>query len=69
MFNQEISDARLQKTGDSYIVSIQKVDVKEKIYEVLKYITKFSTLPDDKRLELFLKTPRYRFMRKRGILY
>lgn len=69
MFNQEISNSRLQKTGDSYVVSIRKVEVKETIHEVLKYITKFSTLPDDKRLELFLKTPRYRFMRKRGILY
>jgi len=55
-------------TIDSNITSIQKVDVKEKVYEVLKYITKFSELPDDKRLELHIRTKNFRFLRKWWVL-
>lgn len=66
--NKDITNARKKITMDSHITSIKKVEVKEHVYEVLKYITKFSELPHEKRLELHFRTKSFRFLRKWGLL-
>lgn len=68
LINKEITEAWKTITLDSDITSIQKVEVKEKVYEVLKYITKFSELPHDKRLELHFRTKGFKFLRSWGSL-
>lgn len=66
--NIDIQTAWKKITLDSDITSLNKVNAREQVYEVLKYITKFSELPDDKRLELHFLTKSFRFLRSWGLL-
>lgn len=66
--NEDIQKARKKITLDSDITSLNKVNAREQVYEVLKYITKFSELPDEKRLDLHFLTKNFRFLRSWGLL-
>ena len=74
-FNQELSNEWLKATGDSYIVSIQRLDfkseedIKKNIMEVFKYCLKNLDMPASKLLEFYKDTPYYRFVWTMGDLY
>lgn len=67
-WNEELSKAWQKKTWDSYILSIQSVDPLNHIHEIVKYVTKFSTLDHIFRDELYDTTYRFRFLRKWDLL-
>lgn len=74
-FNQELSDAWLKATGDSYIVSIQELDfstndkIKHNIMEVFKYCLKNLVMPNDKLIEFYQQSKWFRFVWWLGELY